>query len=143
MAALAEAGVPVTVMAAPMIPFVNDHELERILEAAAAAGAKSAAYTLLRLPLELKEGFAAWLEAHLPDRASRVLGRLRDCRGGNLYVSDFGERMRGRGDYAEVLAKRFAIACRRLGLATGRSLSELDCGRFRVPRPENPQLTLF
>jgi len=142
-AALAEAGVPVTVMAAPMIPFVNDHELERILEAAAAAGAKSAAYTLLRLPLELKEGFAAWLEAHLPDRAGRVLGRLRDCRGGSLYVSDFGERMRGRGDYAEILGKRFAIACRRLGLATGRALHELDSGKFRVPRPEDRQLTLF
>ena len=93
--------------------------------------------------MELKEGFAAWLEAHLPDRAARVLGRLRDCRGGNLYVSDFGERMRGRGEYAEILAKRFALACRRLGLATGRGLSELDCGQFRVPRPDDPQLRLL
>ncbi|MGZ9034305.1 MAG: PA0069 family radical SAM protein [Rhodospirillales bacterium] len=141
--ALAEAGVPVTVMAAPMIPFVNDHELERILGAAARSGAGSAAYTLLRLPLELKEGFAAWLEAHLPERAARVLGRLRDCRGGSLYVSDFGERMRGRGDYADILAKRSALACKRLGLAGGRSLGELDCGQFRVPRPEDPQLRLL
>jgi DNA repair photolyase len=141
--ALAEAGVPVTVMAAPMIPFVNDHELERILKAAAGAGATGAAYTLLRLPLELKDGFSGWLGAHFPDRAARVLGRLRDCRGGSLYVSDFGERMRGSGDYADLLAKRFALACKRFGLGAGRGLSDLDCGQFRVPQPEDPQLRLL
>jgi DNA repair photolyase len=140
---LAAAGVPVTVLAAPMIPFVNDHELERILEAAGAAGATGAAYTLLRLPLELKEGFGEWLEAHLPERAARVLGRLRDCRGGSLYVSDFGERMRGRGEYADLLGKRFALACRRFGLGAQRGLSDLDCSQFRVPRPEDPQLRLL
>jgi DNA repair photolyase len=142
-AALAEARVPVTVVVAPMIPFVNDHELERILDAAAAAGAAGAAYTLLRLPLELKEGFAAWLETHLPERAGRVLARLRDCRGGSLYVSDFGERMRGKGDYAEILAKRFALACKRLGLATGRGLSELDCSQFAVPQRDDRELRLL
>lgn len=143
MAALAEAGVPVMVLAAPMIPFVNDHELEAILASAARAGARSAGYTLLRLPLELKEGFAAWLEAHLPDRAARVLGRLRDCRGGSLYVSDFGERMRGKGDYAELLSQRFAVACRRLGLASGRGAATLDCSQFRAPPAEDRQLRLL
>ncbi len=143
MAALAEAGVPVMVLAAPMIPFVNDHELEAILAAAARSGAMGAGYTLLRLPLELKDGFAAWLEAHLPDRAARVLGRLRDCRGGSLYVSDFGERMRGKGDYAELLSKRFAVACRRLGLASGRGHATLDCGQFQAPAAEDRQLRLL
>jgi DNA repair photolyase len=143
MATLAEAGVPVTVMTAPMIPFVNDHELEAMLAAAARSGAASAGYTLLRLPLELKEGFAAWLDAHFPDRAARVLGRLRDCRGGNLYVSEFGQRMRGTGGYAELLAQRFAVACRRLGLASGRGTTTLDCGRFRVPAAEDRQLRLL
>jgi DNA repair photolyase len=143
MAALAEAGVPVTVMAAPMIPFVNDHELEAILAAAARSGAASAGYTLLRLPLELKEGFAAWLDAHLPERAARVLGRLRDCRGGNLYVPEFGQRMRGTGGYAELLAQRFAVACRRLGLATGRGTAQLDTSQFRPPEPEGRQLRLL
>lgn len=142
-AALAEAGVPVTVMAAPMIPFVNDHELEAILAAAARSGATGAGYTLLRLPLELKEGFTAWLDAHLPDRAARVLGRLRDCRGGSLYVSGFGERMRGTGGYAELLAQRFALACRRLGLASGRGAATLDCSQFRVPAAEDRQLRLL
>ena len=143
MAALAEAGVPVMVLAAPMIPFVNDHELEAILAAAARSGATSAGYTLLRLPLELKDGFTAWLEAHLPDRAGRVLGRLRDCRGGSLYVSDFGERMRGKGDYAELLAQRFAVACRRLGLASGRGTANLDCSQFQAPAAESRQLRLL
>jgi DNA repair photolyase len=142
-AALAEAGVPVTVMAAPMIPIVNDHELEAILAAAARAGATSAGYTLLRLPLELKEGFAAWLDAHVPDRAARVLGRLRDCRGGSLYVSEFGERMRGKGGYAQLLVQRFALACRRLGLASGRGTDRLDCSQFRVPAAEDRQLRLL
>ena len=141
--ALSEARVPVAVMTAPLIPFINDHELERILEAASAAGASGANYVLLRLPLELKELFGEWLEAHFPDRAARVLGRLRDCRDGQLYVADWGTRMKGTGAYADLLAQRFVIACRRLGLAHGSPAARaLDCSRFRVPKP-GEQLGLF
>lgn len=139
--AVRDAGVPVAVMAAPMIPFVNDHELERILEAAAGAGACAASWVLLRLPLELKDLFSEWLQAHVPDRAARVLGRLRDCRDGQLYVSDFGTRMRGTGEYAGLLAQRFAIACRRLGIARARPAGlGLDCSRFR-PRAQPAKRT--
>jgi DNA repair photolyase len=144
MRALSEAGVPVAVMTAPLIPFVNDHELERILEQAAAHGARGANYVLLRLPLELKELFTEWLEAHFPDRAARVVGRLRDCRDGQLYVADWGTRMSGSGEYARLLAQRFAIACRRLGLVRGSAAAHaLDCSRFRPPPKVGEQLTLL
>jgi DNA repair photolyase len=143
-AALSAAGVPVSVLAAPMIPQLNDHELERILEAAVAAGATGAAYTLLRLPHELKALFAGWLAEHAPDRAARVLARLRECRDGRLYASDFGSRMRGTGPYAELLARRFAVACGRLGLETGTTATRpLDVGQFRVPDAPGPQLRLL
>ncbi len=142
--ALSEAGVPVAVMTAPLIPFINDHELEHILEAAAAAGASGANYVLLRLPLELKELFGEWLEAHFPDRAARVIGRMRDCRNGQLYVSDWGTRMKGSGEYSKLLAQRFALACRRLGLAHGGPAARpLDCFQFRVPPRRGDQLSLF
>ncbi|NJO55457.1 MAG: radical SAM protein, partial [Rhodospirillales bacterium] len=114
--AISSAGIPVTVLAAPMIPHLNDQDLERILEAAAQSGADAASYTLLRLPLELKQLFSDWLTVHFPQRASKVLNRLRDCRAGNLYVSEWGSRMTGTGAYAELMAKRFALACRRYGL---------------------------
>ena len=142
--ALSDAGIPVAVMTAPLIPFINDHELEQILEAAAAAGASSANYVLLRLPLELKELFGEWLQAHFPDRAARVLGRMRDCRDGQLYVSDWGTRMKGSGEYSKLLAQRFALACRRLGLNHGSPAARpLDCSQFRVPPRPGDQLSLL
>ena len=140
--ALGEAGVPATVMAAPMIPFLNDWELERILEAAASAGVRDAGYTLLRLPLELKDLFGEWLEAHAPEKARHVLNQLRECRNGQLYVSEFGERMRGKGAYADLLADRFRLACQRFGL-NRRDDDALDCSRFRPPVLPGGQFSLF
>ena len=140
--ALSAAGVPAMVMAAPMIPFLNDWELERILEAAAGAGARTAGYVLLRLPLELKDLFGEWLEAHAPGKAKHVLNQLRASRGGQLYVSEFGERMTGRGTYAELLADRFRLACQRIGL-NKRDDHPLDCARFRPPVPPGGQFSLF
>jgi len=128
---LSEAGVPVAVLAAPMIPGLNDWELERVLEAAAGAGASTASYVLLRLPLEIGELFTEWLHEHFPDRAERVLGLVRQTRGGELYRSEFGVRMRGTGPYAEMLEKRFDAATRRLGL--DERAFRLDTSRFRVP----------
>lgn len=109
-------GVPVAVLAAPMIPGINDAELERILEASAAAGAGMAGYVLLRLPLELRQIFEEWLHQHYPDRAARVLALVRQTRGGKLYDADFERRQRGEGAYAEMLAQRFENAVRRFGL---------------------------
>jgi DNA repair photolyase len=141
---LAAAGVPVSVLAAPMIPFVNDHELERIMAAGAAAGARAAGYTVLRLPLELKALFEEWLHRHLPDRAGRVLARLRDCHGGVLYDPSFTTRMKGSGPYAQLLRQRFDIACRRFGLASGTAAgADLDCGCFRPPPAAPDQLRLL
>jgi DNA repair photolyase len=137
--ALAEAGVPVGVLASPMIPALNDHELERVLEAAAGAGARTAGYILVRLPLEIKQLFAEWLEAHAPDRAARVLALIRDTRGGALYDPTFGRRMRGTGPIAALLAERFRLAARRLRL--DRPLPPLARELFRVP--PRGQLSLF
>ena len=105
---LADAGVPVGVMTAPMIPGLNDHEMEAILEAATKAGATRAGFTVLRLPLEIKELFEAWLRANRPDRAERVLSLVRQMRGGALYQAEFGLRMRGEGPIAQLLSARFA-----------------------------------
>ena len=115
-AGLAEAGVPCGVLAAPMIPGLNDSELERILEAARTAGATDAGYVLLRLPLELREMFETWLAQHYPQRATHVLNLIRETRAGALNDSRFGHRFRGQGVYADMLAQRFARAARRLGL---------------------------
>jgi DNA repair photolyase len=131
---LAEAGVPVSVLAAPMIPSINDHELEAILQAAAGAGATSAGTILLRLPLEVAPLMAEWLRLHAPHRAERVLALMRQAHGGALYDSRFGQRQTGSGPYAEMLAKRFDIARRRFGLNRRRTgTSMLDCALFRVP----------
>ncbi len=138
---LAAAGVPVGVLASPMIPAINDAELERILEACAAAGARWANYILIRLPGEVKELFAEWLETHYPLRAGHVLGLLREMHGGQLYDPAFGERMRGTGPYAELLRKRFEVACRRLGLNEKRPA--LDATRFRIPLRKGDQPGLF
>jgi DNA repair photolyase len=138
---LSEVGVPTAVMVAPIIPALTDHEIERILEAAAAAGASSAGYVLLRLPHEVKELFAGWLAAHAPGRADHVLSLVRQCRGGKLYDAAFGRRMRGEGPYAQLIERRVATAKRRLGLAgAGRPLRT---DLFVPPDPDDRQLRLL
>ena len=127
---LNDAGVPVGVLLAPLIPALNDHEIERLLAAAGASGARAAAYLPLRLPGELGDLFTEWLRAHYPLRAERVIALLRGLRGGRLNDPRFGHRMRGEGAYADLLAARFAAACRREGLAAGTTI-ELDASRFR------------
>ena len=139
--ALTRAGVPVGVMTAPIIPMINDAEMERILELAAAAGARSAGYVLLRLPYELKDLFKEWLTEHYPLKAEHVMSLIRQSRGGAEYQSGFGTRMRGTGKYAELIAQRFALACKRLKLGLGRRMG-IDLTRFRVP-PEGGQLDLW
>jgi DNA repair photolyase len=142
MTALSRAGIPVAVLAAPMIPALNDSELERILEAAAAAGASSAGYTFLRLPLELAPRFEEWLGHHAPDKARHVMSLIRQSRGGKAYQSEWGTRMRGTGPYAEMLRLRFEAARRRYGLERGRAW-QLDTTRFRKPAQKGDQLALF
>ncbi len=138
---LTAAGVPVGVLLAPMIPALNDHEIERLLESAAAAGAGRAAFMMLRLPHELGSLFEQWLREHYPSRADRVLNLLRELRGGRLNDPRFGHRMRGEGPYAELLSARFKAACRRYGLDDERQAS-LDTGSFvRDPlAPEQREL---
>lgn len=145
--ALAEAGVPVGVSVAPQIPFITE-DMEQVLEAAQAAGARSAFYHVLRLPWELNPLFREWLQVHYPQRAARVLARVQDLHGldaaersaGKSYDSNFATRMKGRGVWAELLAQRFAAASRRLGL--NRSRLELDVSQFR-PGLARGQATLF
>lgn len=138
---LADAGIPVGVMTAPIIPAINDQEIEEILSRAKAAGAEAAGYVMLRLPLEIKDLFEEWLEAHFPDRKDRVLSLIRQTRGGALYQSEFGKRMVGTGTYAKMIADRFAIARKRLGLNVKRD--PLDCSGFTPPRKPSPQLSLL
>ncbi|MGH8298673.1 MAG: PA0069 family radical SAM protein [Steroidobacteraceae bacterium] len=140
---LSEAGVPTGVMVAPVIPALTDHEMEAILEAAAAASARWAGYVLLRLPYEVKDLFREWLAAHYPERAEHVMSLVRQTRGGKDYDSSFGTRMRGVGPLAELLRSRFQVACRRLGLGTGRHQPP-DSALFRPPRvaSSGPQLAL-
>jgi DNA repair photolyase len=144
--ALAGAGVPVGVMLAPVVPALSDKSVEESLEAAAAAGATMAGYQLLRLPNELKDLFREWLATHYPLRAEHVMSIMHALRGGRDNDPRFGTRMTGTGNYAELLAKRFEIACRRLrlnGAERGtRPRRELDCSRFRPPSPPG-QLQLF
>ena len=141
MRTLSEAGVPVGVMVAPIVPGLTDHEMESILEAAGAAGARRAGYVVLRLPREVRELFLEWLAVHAPNRAGRVLSLLKGMRGGALNDPRFGSRMTGAGAYADLLAKRFAAATRRFGLE--RRGPSLDTGRFRPPAREAAQLSLF
>ena len=140
MRALADAGIPVGVMTAPIIPALNDDEMESILAAAVEAGATEAGYTLLRLPLEIKDLFREWLEAHAPDRAKHVISLIRSMRGGKDYDATWGKRMSGTGPYARMIAQRFAIATRRLGLNQNRV--PLDNGKFRLPPRAGDQLAL-
>jgi DNA repair photolyase len=139
--ALSEAGVPVSVMTAPIVPAINDSEIEKILEAARDAGAQEAGYVLLRLPLELKELFREWLATEFPDRAARVINILRSMHGGKDYVSAFGVRQRGTGPYAEQIGLRFRLAVKRLGL-NERHL-KLRTELFRRPVAKGGQMTLL
>jgi DNA repair photolyase len=138
---LSEAGVPVTVLTAPIIPALNDSEIETILEAARDAGAREAGFVTLRLPLELKELFREWLETDHPNRAARVISILRSMNGGRDYISEFGIRQRGTGPYAEQIRLRFRLACQRLGL-NKRSL-KLRTDLFTPPVPKGGQMRLF
>jgi DNA repair photolyase len=137
---LAKAGVPVGVSASPIIPFINEPELERILEAARAAGATSAFSIVLRLPWEVNPIFQQWLQAHFPDRAARVMARIREMRGGKDYDSRWGARMKGEGVWAQLLHQRFTKAASRLGF--DRQRVELDLTQFRPPK-DTAQRELF
>jgi DNA repair photolyase len=139
--ALAQAGVPVTVMVAPIVPAINDSEIETILEECAKAGASSAGYVMLRLPREIATLFREWLAAHFPDRAGRVMALVRQMRGGRDYDAEWGKRQRGQGPYAKLVADRFIAACRRLGLDKPRL--PLDCSQFKPPPQAGAQQDLF
>lgn len=140
-AALHAAGVPTGVMFAPAIPAINDHEMETVLAAARDADASTAGYVLLRLPLEIKDLFREWLHDNLPDRARHVMTLLRGMRGGKDYDAQWGTRMKGTGPYAQMMARRFHMATRRLGLNQPRP--PLVLNRFRRPPQSGDQLALF
>ena len=132
---LAAAGIPVGVNVAPVIPFVTDHDLEHIIQAAADAGAQSAGYIVLRLPWEVSPLFQEWLNTHFPDRAERVMSRVRDMRGGKDYDAAYGTRMRGQGIWADLIEQRYRLAMRSSGLAArAHRFAGLDCSGFRRPR---------
>jgi DNA repair photolyase len=139
--ALAEAGIPVSASVAPIIPVLTDPELDSILAAARHAGAQSANYILLRLPLEVSELFQQWLHTHYPLKAEHVMTRVRDTQGGKDYNSQFGERMRGTGAFADMIAQRFALTCKKLGLQAREY--DLNCEAFCVPERSGNQLNLF
>jgi DNA repair photolyase len=138
---LSEAGIPTTVMVAPVIPALNDSEIERILDAAAHAGAREASYVLLRLPLEVRDLFREWLMANYPDRYRHVFTLIRDMRGGRDYDSQWGTRMKGTGPMAWMIGRRFEIACEKLGLNKRRS--KLITDHFAKPKRSGQQLNLF
>ena len=138
---LSEAGVPVRVMVSPVIPALTDHEVEAILDAAREAGAIAASWVMLRLPLEVAPLFRDWLAEHVPDRAARVMGRVREVHGGRDYDPSWGKRMKGEGPHAELLARRFALGLRRLGYPE--AVPPLRTDLFRVPPAPGDQLSLF
>ncbi|MBY6114726.1 PA0069 family radical SAM protein [Mameliella alba] len=138
---LTEAGVPVRVMASPMIPALTDPELEAILAAGAEAGADAASWIMLRLPLEVSQLWQDWLREHYPDRANRIMGHLRDMHGGEVYSAKWFNRMRGEGPYADLMAARFRRAVRALGL--DRDQPPLRCDLFAPPPRKGDQLSLF
>ncbi|MGE0408442.1 MAG: radical SAM protein, partial [Amphiplicatus sp.] len=139
--ALAEAGVPVGVMTAPMIPGLNDNEMESILEAAKDAGARFAGYTVIRLPLEVSTLFREWLEAVFPDRAARVLRHIREMNGGRDYDPKWSRAREPKSVFARLIGERFDLAARRLGL--DEPPQKLDRRRFRIPVEKTAQLSLF
>jgi DNA repair photolyase len=128
------------VFVAPVIPFLNDKDMEAVLEAVAAAGARNAGFTVLRLPWEVKDLFKGWLEQHYPLKAAHIMARIRDMRGGRDNDPEFGSRMKGEGEYAELLRRRFEVACRRLGLNADKRY-EVETAKFR--RPPSAQGSLF
>ena len=138
--ALADAGVPVGVSVAPQIPFVND-DMEQVLQAAFEAGARTAFYTVVRLPWEVAPLFKQWLELHYPQRAARIMARIQEMRGGKDYDSDFASRMKGSGLWADLIKQRFEKTCHRLGL--NRQRTELDFSQFRPPVRPSAQGSLF
>ncbi len=146
-AALARAGIPTAVMVAPVIPALTDMEMEAILGRAAANGAQGAGYILLRLPLEIKALWRDWLAQHYPDRADRIMRHIREARGGKDYDSQFHQRMVGAGPYADLIARRFQVACRRLDLHSeargGGEQASLDCSQFRPPLDRDDQMSLL
>ena len=138
---LSEAGIPVRVMMAPVVPGLTDHEMEPILAAAQDAGAIAASYIALRLPREVSGMFQDWLALHFPDRAAKVMGRVRELHGGRDYDPEFGKRMRGTGLWADLMRQRFDIAVARLGLSV--RLAGLDCSQFAPPLRVGDQMALF
>lgn len=138
---LSNTGIPTAVLAAPMIPALNDSELEAILKAAQDAGAQHATYILLRLPYEVAPLFRQWLAAHYPERAAHVMSLVQQSRGGRDYQSDFAQRQTGTGVFAQLLRQRFRVAIRKLDL--NRRKLELDCSRFRPPPRAGDQQSLF
>jgi DNA repair photolyase len=133
-------------MVAALIPALNDKTMEHVLEAASAAGAAEAAYVIMRLPNELKDLFKEWLAEHYPDRAEHVISIVHQMRGGKDNDPRFGTRMTGVGNYADLIAKRFEIACRKYSLnehGAGRRRPELDCSLFKPPSKDPGQMTLF
>lgn len=139
--ALSDAGIPTGVMVAPVIPAINDHEIEDILSASQKAGVTSAAFIFMRLPLEIKELFEEWLEENYPDRKMKVLNHLRSIKGGRLNNPNFFDRFKGHGAYATMVRERFHGTCRRLGL--NKREDGLDCTRFKPPAIKGTQLDLF
>lgn len=139
--ALSGAGVPVRIMASPVIPGLTDHEIEALLAAAREAGADAASWIMLRLPLEVAPLFQDWLQEHYPDRVNRVMNRVREMHGGKEYAADWGRRMRGSGVYARLIARRFEAAAARLGLEKGQTRLRLDL--FDRPFEKGDQLALF
>jgi DNA repair photolyase len=139
---LAEAGIPTGVMFAPVVPAINDHELEAVLDASAAAGATTAGYVLLRLPGAVRDIFYEWLALHYPERAQKVRNRIRELRAGRDNDPRFGHRMRGEGPWAELLRRRFEASCRRNGLVSGRA-EPLPTGLFRPPSCTPGQMDLW
>lgn len=141
MRTLSQAGIPVSVMTAPIIPALNDHEIENLLEASHAAGATGAGYVLLRLPLELRDLFREWLLAHYPGKLRHVMSMVQSTRGGRDYIPDFASRQKGTGLYAELIGQRHKLACMRLGL--GRKYPKLRTDLFTPPTRPGQQLSLF
>jgi len=139
---LAQAGIPVGVLLAPVIPAITDHEIEDMLAAAKEAGASHAGYVLLRLPHEVKVLFREWLSEHYPDRAKHVMSLINQTRGGKDYDSTFGQRMRGTGPYAELLRTRFELARRKCGFEAASRRHELRTDLFRPPAADQSQLSL-
>lgn len=139
---LHKAGVPVSLLMAPIIPALNDREIETVVANAAARGVSHASYIFLRLPQEVSELFQQWLAVHMPQRKAHIMSLIRQASGGVDYDARFGIRQSGRGAYADMLAQRFAAACRKFGIAESRRQQVLDCSQFRRPGPQQQALDL-